>query len=331
MDTPANGACCLIRKSILEKVGGYREDLGAQDGYDLWNKLIGRYKFANVNIPLFYYRRHSQNLTNQSRHILLAKHQIKLENVMDKIDDYRPLTAVIPCRRNYDFCLDVWKQEIQGRSLLECSIEKCTKTSIFDHVVVASDNPEVQDTMSLFADTRLSFFQRKTEDTIRSRSLIPTLEGIVAPIDPNCKGVTVIAYLQAPFVTTTTLEESIYTLILNNSDCAIGVEELRQHLYKRTPHGLQPINPPKALSTDFDIVYRELNTSLSTKNANLLAGSLTGPSVVNFTVSSEECFFINSERLLNIARIMAKENQRNPSQSSFSAHPDYNGRLSLAS
>ncbi len=307
LDSSANGACSLIRKKNLKSIGGYREDLGMQDGYDIWNKLIGRYKIGNVNIPLFYYRRHSDNLTNRSNHILRARHQIKFENIIDKLDKYRPITAVIPCRRNYDFCSDVWKQKIQGKSLLQRCIEKCIESKVFDNIVVTSNNPEVQDVMSIFQDNRLSFNKRQTEMTSRSMNLIPTLEPIVDSIDPDRKGVTVIAYIQAPFVTTATLEESIFTLILSDADCAFGVEELRVPLYKRTAHGLQPINPSRGLTSDFDIVYQESNTSLASKNRNFKFGSLTGPSVVNFNVYSDECFFINSERSLDIAKIIAKD------------------------
>jgi glycosyltransferase involved in cell wall biosynthesis len=306
-DIPANGACCLIRTNILEDVGGYREDLGVQDGYDLWNKLNGKYKIANVNVPLFYYRRHKNNLTNKSHQILSARRKIKQENVINKLDHYRPITAVIPCRQNYDFCPDVWKREIKRKTLLQRSIEKCLKSSIIDYVFIASDNPEVQDVMAIFTDQRLSFYKRNTEETIRSRSLVPTLEKVVTPIDPNWKGLTVIAYIQAPFVTTRTLDDAIYTLILNDADCAFGVEELRSPLYKRTGYGLQPINPRRGFSTDFDTIYRESNTSLATRNRNFTVGSLTGPSVVNFTVSHEEYFFIDSEQKMRISEIMAND------------------------
>lgn len=306
-DMPANGACCLIRANILKDVGGYREDLRVQDGYDLWNKLNGKYKIANVNVPLFYYRRHKNNLTNKSHQILSARRQIKLENVIDKLDHYRPITAVIPCRQNYDFCPDVWKREIKGRSLLQLSIEKCICSEIFDHIIVASDNPEVQSVINLFNCAQLSFLQRKPEDTIRSKSLVPTIEKIIAPIDPAREGLTVIAYIQAPFVTSKTLKEAIFTLILNDTDCAFGVEEVKYPLFKRTAYGLEAINPRNGISTDFDIIYRESNVSLATKNRNLNKGSLTGPSVVNFTVSNEEYFFIDSEQKMRISEIIAED------------------------
>jgi len=308
LDIPANGACSLIHKEIIEKIGGYREDLGAQDGYDLWNKLLNIYKVGNINLPLFYYRRHASNLTTKTKHILFAKRQIKLDNIISKLDNYRPIIAVIPCRRNYDFSLNLWERKIKGRSLLYRSIEKTVRSELFDHIVVTSDNDKVRDVISLFDDPRLRFYKREMRDTIRSVSIATTVEKLVQSLDEKWNGLSVLSYLQSPFVTTETLEESICTLVLNDADCAFGVEEIKHHLYRKTAHGLQAINPSKAVSSDFDVVYRESNTSLATKNCNLRVGSLTGPSVVNFLVSSEESFFVNSEQTLKIANTM-EENQ----------------------
>ena len=39
LDMPPNGACTLFRKSVLTAIGGYREDLGAQDGFDVWTRI----------------------------------------------------------------------------------------------------------------------------------------------------------------------------------------------------------------------------------------------------------------------------------------------------
>ena len=121
------------------------------------------------------------------------------------------------------------------------------------------------------------------------------LEEIVTPLDSELNGLTVLSYLQAPFVTSATLEEAISTLILNEADCSFGVEELRTQLFKRDSHGLQSLNPPKGLTTDFDIIYRETNASLATRNRNFKKGALDGPSVVHFVVSQDECFFVEVE------------------------------------
>lgn len=307
LNIPANGACTLIRRDIIQKVGGYREDLGAQDGYDLWSKITNKYKCANINLPLFYYRRHGSNLTNNFHRLLDAQRAIKRDSAINKIANHKPITAIIPCRQNYNFCTNLWNQKIKGKTLLQRDIEVCLSSSVFDQLIVGCDNPEAQTIVGLFNDPRLSFFLRDSKDTILSKNLAFTLEKIISPIDLDWNGITVVSYIQTPFVTKETLEEAVFTLIANEADSAFGVEETNSPLYKKGAHGLQPINPRGELSSDFTTIYRECSTALATKNKNLKTGSLTGSSIVNFIVSNEEGFFINSERTLKIAKIIAEE------------------------
>jgi glycosyltransferase involved in cell wall biosynthesis len=308
LDNPANGACSLIRKKVLEEIGGYREDLKAQDGYDIWNKIIDKYKVANLNLPLFYYRRHEKNLTNNQDHIYRTRNRIKLDAVKDRIGAFYPVIAIIPCRARYDFMPNLWKCKIHNASLLEHCIKKCLKSELFNHIVVAADTEEVKKVIDLFKDQRILFFKRRTEDTFRSATLIPTLEEIINRLDPNYSGISVISYLQAPFVKTNTLEEAIGTLILNKVTSSMGVEELKGNLFKRSAHGLLPINPFPNISTDFNCIYREANTSLALLNKNIRTGSMLGPQIVHFPVNQNEYFFINSEQKLKIAEILLKEN-----------------------
>ena len=86
------------------------------------------------------------------------------------------------------------------------------------------------------------------------------------------------------------------------------MEEIKDPLFKRSGHGLRPLNRLKGgIQTDFDSVFRETWTSLATRNSNLKQGSLSGARVANFVLSEEECFFINSERSLLVARTIAQE------------------------
>jgi hypothetical protein len=205
-DMPPNGACTLIRKSLLESIGGYREDLGAQDGFDLWAKIRNTYPSMNVNLPLFYYRRHGQNLTNSSYRILAARRQIKKDANAEQLSKYRPILAVIPCRKNYDFCQDLWDVELNGRSLLKRKLEMCLASTLFDKVIVASDTENVLATMATFDDNRLEFFKRDPAETLRSRNIAGTLSRIVQRFDPEVNGITVLCYLPSPFVLLGSLE-----------------------------------------------------------------------------------------------------------------------------
>ncbi|MDD5069571.1 MAG: glycosyltransferase [Candidatus Omnitrophica bacterium] len=306
LDMPANGACTMIRKDVLMKIGGYREDLGAQDGFDLWTKITKKYKCANISMPLFYYRRHGNNMTDNSHRILSSRREIKKDASRDILDDHRPIIAIIPCRENYDFCQNLWKQKIGNKTLLDLAIQKCLKIDLLDKVVVTADTSKVKSILDKYSDPRLIYINRHKEHTIRSRPIVQTIERVVNKLDIKCKGISVLSYIQAPFATKDTIEEAINTLIMNDADCSIALEEIREPLFKRTKYGLEQINSKSALTSDFDIIYGETRTCLATKNVNIKQGSLTGNKIVNFLIEKEERFFINNEQNLKIARMLQK-------------------------
>ncbi len=309
LDMPPNGACTLVRKNVLEELGGYREDLGAQDGFDLWSRIRDKYKSANVNLPLFYYRRHGANLTTNTSRILAARRQIKKDAVREKLNSFLPVIAVIPCRRNYDFVPDLWRREINGLSLLERDIEVCLASEMIDRVVVACDNPDAENVVRKYDDIRLSFYLRDSKSTIRTASIVPTLEKIARSFDPDLKGITVLRYIQTPFVTTGTLDEAVTSLVMNEAESSCGVEALNTKLFRRSPHGLEALNRESQIHSDFDTVFRDSSTFTAVLNRNFIRGTLTGASAVYFEVSAPECFFIDSEQDFKIAKILANQHE----------------------
>jgi glycosyltransferase involved in cell wall biosynthesis len=304
LDLPPNGASTMIRVDVLKQIGGYRTDLGVQDGFDLWTKVIEKYKCANVNLPLFYYRRHDKNLTGNKKIILSAKRKIKADYGSLGLDKFRPIVAVIPCRRNYDFVQDLWNQEIHGKSLLELSLMRCVESELFDQIVVLSDNEDALDVTLQYDDSRLMYKKRSAESTIRSRSIAQTLESVVSEVDSEFSGVTLLSILQSPFITTETMEEAIYTLVLNDADSTILVKEIDSLLFERTPHGLLQINYKGFLVTDFDVLYSDTRTCITTKNSSLKKGSLTGANIIGLLPPEHEIFYINNQRDLDIARAL---------------------------
>lgn len=304
-DMPPNGACTMVRAQVLNEIGGYREDLGAQDGFDLWTKVIARYKCANVNLPLFYYRRHGDNLTTDSQRIVNARRQIKKDVVKDRLAKLQPIIGVIPCRQNFDFTPNLWNEEVGHQTLLDRAVEGCLGSSLFTHVVVSSDNPETQTALARYKDSRLSFMLRDIQSTIRTASIVPTLEMIARKFDPDLNGMTVVRFLQAPFVTVETIEETAATLAWNTSDSATGVEEMNSQVYRRTRHGLEIVNRQGEFRSDADLVYRDVLTCFATHNRNLPTGALMGKSIVSVIVPAAECFTIDSADKLRIAHLMA--------------------------
>jgi len=307
LDMPPNGACTLIRKSVMTEVNGYREDLGSQDGLDLWTKLIKNKKCFNVNLPLFYYRRHGENLTKDVQRILAARRQIKRDVIDQTLLSHRPIIGVIPIRKNYDFVPNLWSQKLNGRSLLSRDIEVCLSSTLLDYVVVACDDPEVEHIIAEYQEPRLKFFLREPQSTTRTASVAKTLEKIAEVYDPESRGITVLRYIQTPFVSKDTLEEAITTLALNEADSSSGVEAINAQVFRRGKFGLEPINRFGGFYSDFDIVYKDAMVCLATKNANLKRGSLTGSSIVSFEISAAESFFMISSKDLKIAQLIASK------------------------
>ena len=310
LDLPPNGACILARTDILRDLGGYREDLGAQDGFDLWTRVRERYKCGNVNLPLFYYRRHYHNLTGASGEspiIKSARRRIKQDVSAAKLEESRPLIGFIPVRRYFDFEENAWNLPLGEKSLLEHTLHRFTDSALFDRIVVAADVDAVQDVIAAAGDPRVSFHKRDFESTCRTAPLSRLLEKAIAAFDPDYRGITVISYVQAPFLTRESMEESVYTLLMAEADAAIAVEEIAgENLYVRSAYGLQPLDVRRFQYLDGGEVYHDVDVCRAVHNANIRKGNIRGPRLASFRITGPEGFFISNEYNYGVARLVAQ-------------------------
>jgi glycosyltransferase involved in cell wall biosynthesis len=85
-------AAVMVRASVHEMVGLYREDIMSEDN-EMWIRIARRYKITTIREPLVSYRRHSQNLTR-------AENVPRLErDILQYVKDYLeeiPLNELIP-------------------------------------------------------------------------------------------------------------------------------------------------------------------------------------------------------------------------------------------
>jgi glycosyltransferase involved in cell wall biosynthesis len=70
-----NGACIAISVARLRAIGGYDETYSCQDGTYIW-KCFHKEAIAYIDEPLFYYRRHTANMTLNEAMILKEKKRI---------------------------------------------------------------------------------------------------------------------------------------------------------------------------------------------------------------------------------------------------------------
>ncbi|WP_417613208.1 glycosyltransferase [Owenweeksia hongkongensis] len=311
LDIPPNGACILARTDLLREIGGYREDLGAQDGLDLWVRVREKYKCGNVNLPLFYYRRHYHNLTGatgESPVIKYARRQIKKDITKEKLRQHGPVTAVVPIRKYFDFVESFWSQEIGGKSMLELALDRLCGSDVFDHIIVSSDDEDAREVLTRYKDPRLGYHVRTFESTYRTAPLSDLLQDVLAPLDADMKGLTVINYVQAPFLTRESVEEAIYTLLLADADAAISVEEFDDaNFYVKSAYGLQSMQFHRFQYLDGGKIYHNTNVCSAVKNVNVRKGNIRGPRLAHYTVTGPEGFFVGNEHNFEVAKVVAEK------------------------
>lgn len=120
-------------------------------------------------------------------------------------------------------------------------------------------------------------------------------------------GVTVINYVQAPFLTRESVEEAIYTLLLADADAAISVEEFDdKNFYVKSAYGLQNMQFHRFQYLDGGKIYYDTNVCSAVRNINVRKGNIRGPRLTHYTITGPEGFFVGNEHNFEIAKLIAE-------------------------
>ncbi|MBF0328467.1 MAG: glycosyltransferase family 2 protein [Nitrospirae bacterium] len=257
-DIPAHGACTMIRKSCLLDLGGYNEDIKCQDGYDLWIRFIEKYKVYNVNCPLFYYRKHSANLTNDHKKIIDTRGRIKREYVRQKYEQM-PLKVlgIIPVRGYSDSYLDSSLRELAGKKLIDYTIETALGTKLLDRVVLTTNDPQVLSYTDRYE--ALTKIQRPDELCKINSNIFGTLNFVLDELQRegyNPDAVAVL-YINSPLRKSGHIEKAIDSMIIFDSDSVISVRESLSNYYQHHQTGMVPLFKERKLRLERDSLYAE--------------------------------------------------------------------------
>ena len=275
LDIAAHGACAMIRKSCLVKIGGYDESFYCQDGYYLWLKFLGKYKPYNVNIPLFYYRQHRVSLSRDKRKILRTRRSIKEKILTEARRGKRPrVLAIIPTRASSDSAFSMKK--ITHRPLLYYTIREALKTPLLDKIVVASDENAVLNYAKKFK--KIKTLRRPNEVSGLNENIGVLVEYVLQILRksesyvPDC---VVLLFVRNPLKKSCHIEEAINTLLIFNVDSVIAVCNDSNTYYVHRQWGLEPVVRKKKLRLERDTLYKDTysicvsNVKVITKNAFL--------------------------------------------------------------
>ena len=257
LDQPAHGACTMIRRECLEALNGYDESYHCQDGWDLWVRFIRRYGVANLNLPLFYYRKHGNSLSDNELRILATRSQI-LERASTANGRKLQSLAVIPIRGPSIDPRSVALRPLGGKKVLEWTIDAALEAHRISRVLVTSPDADVAEHVRSVYGDRVSLFNRDWELALLAKPLDATLTALFDELPQewrNFDAVTLL-YVESPFRGARYIDAAIDVLDVFNCNRVMGVRHLGRHLYCHQGDGMVPLSRSGLLRQESHEVYR---------------------------------------------------------------------------
>jgi len=297
-DLPAHGACTMIRTQLLKDLGGYDENFDRQDGYDLWLKVIFKFKVLNLNEPLFFYRQHGSNLTSNDYNLLKTRAAIKEKFIKSKLLNSSNVLSIIPFRGSEIDISSKPLSKLNGRELIDWTIHEALKTKNINQIVVTSPDAKSLEFVSKTYGKKIMIDKRPSNLAKVNKKLDETVAMILDAQEKkgNFFDVIAILYLDYPFKRAWQIDEAINTLRLFKVDSVDGVIPDNRFYYRHLGKGLEPLVEGGGLKLERDQLYRRvggihcIKTESFRKNDKLLGkiiGHINFDSLTGFQIRSE--------------------------------------------
>ena len=258
---PPHGACTMFRTRALKAVGGYSENIDAQDGWELWYKLCNRVGAVNLDAPIFYYRQHVTSLSRDHQRLLKARMNIFAQIGNGLEGSYKPTSAaIIPVRESYPGFEGVPYREFHGSSLLERAIHSAAEARVVTQVIVSSQSQRVLDfSADLEAQGKVPPHARLLrEDSDINTTQLPIWNIMLQAgqfheeLNGSCPDIVMFLSIHAMNRRAEHIDKAVNVLRITDSDSVVSVKEEREPIFSHGPNGLQLINPGRFQELAYD-------------------------------------------------------------------------------
>ncbi len=315
---PPHGAVTLVSVAALRAVGGYSTDVDAQDGWDLWFKLIKANHVSSVTTPLFYYRQHGNSLSRSEERLYRARSIIFEQQANSLPRRGLQVLAVIPVKASNPDLPDLPQRHVGGMNVLERALFEAQSSAQVSQTVVTSEEWNILDFSRSLESKELVAPHLRVQrsagvqgtsvplsEILRHAGEAYTLENHSVP------DVIVFLSLNAILRTSTEISNVINTLRVTGADVAVSVTEERNPVFVQSPRGLQIIGNGRfdnllyrdehvlrfngiAIAAQWEAVVRD-----RIWGGNIVAVQM--PRRLGLTLTDEESF-ARAERILNARR-----------------------------
>lgn len=293
LDLPAHGAGTMVRRECFLAIGGYDESVDCQDGYDLWLKLFGRFKVHNVNLPLFYYRRHPVSLSQDQARILRARRALKERYVRERCQPIPPILAVIPVR-NISPIGEGWAlRPLAGVPLLQYTLDEVARCPLVAKTVVVTED----DRVAAFALSQGIEIIKRPEHLARMNSPIePTALFTLDEVRRRGFDPEIICLLHAnsPLRRADHITEALNTLLIFRPDSVISVCENTRFQYQHRTNGLEPLFHRRELRLEREALYEENGAIYVSWRWAVTTDSVLGKRIGHIVMTRESSVHVDS-------------------------------------
>lgn len=248
LDRPANGAGMIIRREHLEAVGGYDNDIDCQDGWDIWCKFRGRYNISHIDLPLFYYRKHSNNLTRDEHRLLNARSKI-LQRASSVGQNAPSCLAVIPVRgptlEPHSKCL----AQLGDKKLIDWTILAALSARRVSEVIIVSPDPDVEGHIEsqygkqLVLNKRVRFIRRSWSKSLIGQTIdlaLTEVFDVLSTENINYDRL-VLLFVNSPFRTSRDIDAACDAMDVFQCDRVVGIRRAESNVYLHNREGVRDI------------------------------------------------------------------------------------------
>jgi|CXWL01.1.fsa_nt_gi CMP-N-acetylneuraminic acid synthetase len=288
LDLPAHGAGTMIRRRCLEELHGYREIVRCQDGYDLWIRFIDRFGVANVNLPLFYYRRHGQNLTENTDQLLRARRLIKRSYVKERFGNAMPkVLGIIPVRGKNTPHGPFALRDLGGKQLLAYTIEEAQAAEVFDRIILVTEDTDIA---RYAIEAKMDVILRPENLARANVPIEPTVWFTLGKLAEKqyVPDIVTLMHVSSPLKKAEHICEAVDTLLIFKTDSVVTVCEDRMFHYQHRATGLTPLYEKRQLRLEKSALYSENGAVYVSRRETITNDSFVG-GTIGHVVMPEEC------------------------------------------
>lgn len=308
LDQPAHGACTMIRKDYLQLVGGYDESYHCQDGWDLWVKLIKNYGVININLPLFFYRQHEENLTKNNARILETRAKILKKNAQNS-RAIKNCIAVIPIRGKKIDRNSLAMKKLGDQLVLDWTIKSALKAKRISNVIVTTPDEEIIEHIKNKYKRRVKTSKRDWQMARFGITVDQTLTNLFNNLPKNLNHFqsVCVLYIEYPFRDSKFIDMSLDTMDIFETERVISMKPVNKFMYKHSGQTMSPVHSSFYVKQEKNEFFEESGGIYLVRRGSMLRKNHRDNRIGHVNVDEISGLDINSRFGWNLAKILVKK------------------------